>query len=307
MDKSYKGIILAGGLGTRLYPMTRAVSKQLLPVYDKPMIYYPLSVLMLAGIRDILLISTPQDIGNFARILGDGGQLGISITYGAQPHPAGLAQAFIIGRDFVGRDNVALILGDNLFYGQGLQEQLDRARSRQHGATLFAYVVKDPERYGLVEFDATGQAIALEEKPQRPKSNYAVTGLYFYDNQVLDIAASLQPSPRGELEITDVNRVYLARGQLHVEHFGRGFAWLDTGTEEALLQAANFVATIQARQGLRIACIEEVAYRKGYITAQQLAALAEPLQNGYGMYLRAIAEESATLPLNTMPRTNLWE
>jgi len=299
---SYKGIILAGGLGTRLYPMTRAVSKQLLPVYDKPMIYYPLSVLMLAGIRDILLISTPHDIGNFACILRDGRQLGISITYAIQPQPAGLAQAFIIGRDFVGQDNVALILGDNIFYGQGLQEQLDRARSRNQGATLFAYVVKDPERYGLVEFNAVGQAIALEEKPQSPTSNYAVTGLYFYDNQVLDIAANLQPSARGELEITDVNRVYLTRGQLHVEHFGRGFAWLDTGTEEALLQAANFVATIQSRQGLRIACIEEVAYRKGYITAQQLEELAQPLRNDYGAYLRAVAAESMTLSLDTIPR-----
>jgi len=295
MMNSYKGIILAGGLGTRLYPMTRAISKQLLPVYDKPMIYYPLSVLMLAGIRDILLISTPHDIGNFERILRDGRQLGISITYAVQPRPAGLAQAFIIGRDFVGQDNVVLILGDNIFYGQGLQEQLDRARSRNQGATLFAYVVKDPERYGLVEFNEAGQAIALEEKPQSPTSNYAVTGLYFYDNQVLDIAANLQPSARGELEITDVNRIYLTRGQLHVEHFGRGFAWLDTGTEEALLQAANFVATIQSRQGLRIACIEEVAYRKGYISAWQLEELAQPLHNDYGAYLRAIAAESVTL------------
>jgi len=299
---SYKGIILAGGLGTRLYPMTRAVSKQLLPVYDKPMIYYPLSVLMLAGIRDILLISTPHDIGNFACILRDGRQLGISITYAIQPQPTGLAQAFIIGRDFVGQDNVVLILGDNIFYGQGLQEQLDRAKSRNQGATLFAYVVKDPERYGLVEFNAVGQAIALEEKPQRPTSNYAVTGLYFYDNQVLDIAANLQPSARGELEITDVNRVYLTRGQLHVEHFGRGFAWLDTGTEEALLQAANFVATIQSRQGLRIACIEEIAYRKGYITAQQLEELAQPLRNDYGAYLLAVAAESVTSSLDTIPR-----
>ena len=299
---SYKGIILAGGLGTRLYPMTRAVSKQLLPVYDKPMIYYPLSVLMLAGIRDILLISTPHDIGNFECILRDGRQLGISITYAIQPQPTGLAQAFIIGRDFVGQDNVVLILGDNIFYGQGLQEQLDRAKSRNQGATLFAYVVKDPERYGLVEFNAVGQAIALEEKPQRPTSNYAVTGLYFYDNQVLDIAANLQPSARGELEITDVNRVYLTRGQLHVEHFGRGFAWLDTGTEEALLQAANFVATIQSRQGLRIACIEEIAYRKGYITAQQLEELAQPLRNDYGAYLLAVAAESVTSSLDTIPR-----
>jgi glucose-1-phosphate thymidylyltransferase len=291
MGSCYKGIILAGGLGTRLYPMTRAISKQLLPVYDKPMIYYPLSVLMLAGIRDILLISTPYDIGNFERVLGDGRQLGISITYGVQPQPGGLAQAFIIGRDFVGQDNVALILGDNIFYGQGLQEKLDQARQRSQGATLFAYVVKDPERYGVVEFDAAGQVISLEEKPCQPKSHYAVTGLYFYDNEVLDIAATLQPSARGELEITDVNRVYLDCAQLHIERFGRGFAWLDTGTEEALLQAANFVEMIQSRQGLRIACIEEVAYRKGYITAQQLEELAKPLLNGYGAYLRMIATE----------------
>ena len=307
MGSFCKGIILAGGLGTRLYPMTRAISKQLLPVYDKPMIYYPLSVLMLAGTRDILLISTPHDIGNFERMLSDGGQLGISITYAVQSQPGGLAQAFIIGRDFVGQDNVVLILGDNIFYGQGLQEQLDRVRHRNQGATLFAYVVQDPERYGLVEFDATGQAIALEEKPQRPKSNYAVAGLYFYDNQVLDIVATLKPSACGELEITDVNRVYLARGQLHVEHFGRGFAWLDTGTEEALLQAANFVATIQSRQGLRIACIEEVAYRKGYITVQQLEELAKPWQNGYGAYLRAIAAEAVTPSLETTTGAGRWE
>jgi glucose-1-phosphate thymidylyltransferase len=287
--------------------MTRAISKQLLPVYDKPMIYYPLSVLMLADIRDILLISTPYDIGNFERVLGDGRQLGISITYGVQPQPGGLAQAFLIGRDFVGQDNVALILGDNIFYGQGLQEKLDRARQRSRGATLFAYVVKDPERYGVVEFDAAGQVIALEEKPRQPKSHYAVTGLYFYDNEVLDIAATLQPSARGELEITDVNRVYLDRGQLHVECFGRGFAWLDTGTEEALLQAANFVETIQSRQGLRIACIEEVAYRKGYITAQQIEALARPLLNGYGAYLRAIAAESAQSLVETTMRLDLEE
>jgi glucose-1-phosphate thymidylyltransferase len=283
-----KGIILAGGSGTRLYPMTHIMSKQLLPVYDKPMIYYPLSVLMLGGIRDVLLISTPHDIGHFERLLGDGSQIGISITYAVQPEPQGLAQAFLIARDFVGQHNVALILGDNFFYGQGFQEKLDRAMSRQTGATLFAYAVKDPERYGVVEFDTRGHVLSLEEKPQAPKSNYAVTGLYFYDNHVLDIAANLKPSARGELEITDVNLEYLARGQLHVELFGRGFAWLDMGTEESLLQAANFVETIQSRQGLRIACIEEVAYRKGYLSANQVENLVRPLKNGYGQYLHDI-------------------
>jgi glucose-1-phosphate thymidylyltransferase len=287
-----KGILLAGGLGTRLYPMTRAISKQLLPVYDKPMIYYPLSTLMLAGIHDILLISTPEDIDSFKRLLGDGRQIGISITYAVQLQPQGLAQAFLIGRDFVGQDNVALILGDNIFHGQGLQEKLDCAMSRESGATIFAYPVSDPERYGVVEFDAMGRAVSLVEKPPKPQSHYAVTGLYFYDNQVLDIAAGIKPSPRGELEITDVNGAYLARGQLHVERFGRGFAWLDTGTEEALLQAANFVGTIQARQGLRIACIEEVAYRKGYITAAQLEALTQAFKNGYGSYLRDVMTEA---------------
>lgn len=292
-----KGILLAGGEGTRLYPMTRVVSKHLLPVYDKPMIYYPLSVLMLAGIRDILLISTPDAIGDFERLLIDGSQFGITITYAVQPKPEGLAQAFVLGRDFVGRDNVALILGDNLFYGQGFQEKLDRAVTRKTGATLFAYAVKDPERYGVVEFHSSGRVVSLEEKPQVPKSNYATTGLYFYDNQVLDIASKLKPSARGELEITDVNLEYLARGQLHMELFGRGFAWMDMGTEESLLQAANFVETIQSRQGLRIACIEEVAYRKGYIMAKQLEDLARPLTNGYGEYLRDIVVKPLSPPV----------
>ena len=287
-----KGIILAGGSGSRLHPITRAVNKQLLPVFDKPMIYYPLSTLMLAGLRDILLISTPKDLPDFVELLSDGSQLGLQIQYAVQEIPGGLAEAFIIGREFIGQDHVALVLGDNIFYGQGFQEQMMQAITRSVGATVFTYPVKDPHRYGVVEIDSMGKPLSLVEKPAKPKSRFAVTGLYFYDNQIIEIAANLQPSPRGELEITDVNREYLERNQLHVQRFGRGFAWLDTGTESSLLQAANFVETVQARQAFRIACIEEVAYRMDFIDARQLSELAESLCNPYGQYLLDILEES---------------